>query len=61
VTVYEYSGADRNCIGQWPVRKVSGDAIELDVPSMAVLRFEHQTVGVARASRPCSEVVEEND
>jgi hypothetical protein len=40
VTVYEYSNADRNCIGQLPARKVSGESIELDVPSMAVLRFD---------------------
>jgi hypothetical protein len=37
---YEYSAADRFSIGQLPPRKVGGDKIEVDLPSMSVLRFD---------------------
>jgi hypothetical protein len=40
VVFYEYSGADRFSIGQLPARKVGGDKIEVDLPSMSVVRFD---------------------
>ncbi|MCY3017752.1 MAG: hypothetical protein NTW87_01795, partial [Planctomycetota bacterium] len=40
VTVYEYSSADRYCIGQLPAQKVSGDKVTMDVPPLSVLRFD---------------------
>jgi len=37
---YEYSAADRFSIGQLPARKVGGDKIEVDLPSLSVVRFD---------------------
>jgi hypothetical protein len=38
--VYEYSGADAYIIGELPARKVSGQAIQIDLPPMSVQRFD---------------------
>ena len=40
LVVYEYSDADRYCIGQWPDRNISGSAIDVEVPPLSVLRFD---------------------
>ena len=40
VTPYEYGTADRAAIGQLPARRVAGQAIEMDLPAMSVLRFD---------------------
>lgn len=40
MVVYEYSSVDRFSIAQLPARQIKGDKIELDVPSMTVLRFD---------------------
>ena len=39
-TVWEYSGADRFSLGQWPARRVEGRTIVLDVPAMSALRLD---------------------
>ena len=40
VAFYEYSNADRFCIGQHPARKVSGDQFEVALPPFSVVRFD---------------------
>jgi photosystem II stability/assembly factor-like uncharacterized protein len=42
-TVYEYSGADRFSLGQWPARHVEGRAMTLDVPAMSAVRVDVRT------------------
>jgi len=40
VVLYEYSAADRFCIGRQPERTVGGNAIVVDLPPMSVVRFD---------------------
>jgi len=40
VVIYEFSSADRFCIGQLPARKVQGDKVTVSLPPLAVLRFD---------------------
>ncbi|KPK63332.1 MAG: hypothetical protein AMK73_05225 [Planctomycetes bacterium SM23_32] len=40
VTVYEYSAADKACIGKLPPRQVQGENLTVDLPAMSVLRFD---------------------
>jgi hypothetical protein len=38
--IYEYGGTDAYIIGELPARKVSGQAIQIDLPPMSVQRFD---------------------
>jgi hypothetical protein len=40
VVVYEYSAANKHCIGQWPEQTVGGAALRLDLPPLSVLRLD---------------------
>jgi photosystem II stability/assembly factor-like uncharacterized protein len=40
LTAFQYSAADAGAIGRLPSRKVSGDALTVDLPAMSVLRFD---------------------
>jgi hypothetical protein len=40
VTVYEYSSADRGCIGRLPEQTMGGGSLTIDLPAMSVRRFD---------------------
>jgi photosystem II stability/assembly factor-like uncharacterized protein len=40
LVVYEYSAANKHCIGQWPDKTVQGSGLEIDLPPLSVLRFD---------------------
>ena len=42
VTLYEYSRADRFAIGELPAKQIAGRTIEVDLPSLSVVRFDAQ-------------------